>query len=54
MELRRGDCQRHYRQQQGQPTVKDILGVFEARCKTPKDLHLPPLMLQYAAEWELE
>ena len=38
----------------GSPTVKDILGVFEARCKTPKELHLPPLMLQYAAEWELE
>ncbi|MBD1918537.1 MULTISPECIES: hypothetical protein [Cyanophyceae] len=36
----------------GKPSVKDILGVFEARCKTPKDLHLPPLMLQYAAEWE--
>ncbi|MBW4485431.1 MAG: hypothetical protein KME14_23090 [Tildeniella torsiva UHER 1998/13D] len=38
----------------GKPSVKDILGVFEARCKTPKDLHLPPLMLQYAAEWELD
>ncbi|TVQ09254.1 MAG: hypothetical protein EA368_09945 [Leptolyngbya sp. DLM2.Bin27] len=36
----------------GKPGVKDILGIFEARCKTPKDLHLPPLMLQYAAEWE--
>lgn len=38
----------------GKPSVKDILGVFEARCKTPKDLHLPPLMLQYAAEWEAD
>ncbi|MBD2113580.1 MULTISPECIES: DUF6930 domain-containing protein [Cyanophyceae] len=38
----------------GKPSVKDILGVFEARCKTPKDLHLPPLMLQYASEWELD
>lgn len=38
----------------GKPSVKDIVGVFEARCKTPKDLHLPPLMLQYAAEWELD
>lgn len=38
----------------GKPSVKDILGIFEARCKTPKDLHLPPLMLQYAAEWELD
>lgn len=36
----------------GKPGVKDILAVFEARCKTPKDLHLPPLMLQYATEWE--
>ncbi|MFQ4140400.1 DUF6930 domain-containing protein [Nodosilinea sp. PGN35] len=38
----------------GNPGLKDILGIFEARCKTPKDLHLPPLMLQYAAEWEPE
>jgi hypothetical protein len=38
----------------GNPGVKDIVGIFETRCKTPKDLHLPPLMLQYAAEWELE
>ncbi|WOD39175.1 DUF6930 domain-containing protein [Nodosilinea sp. E11] len=38
----------------GKPSVKDILGIFEARCKTPKDLHLPPLMLQYATEWELD
>lgn len=38
----------------GKPATKDILGIFEARCKTPKDLHLPPLMLQYAAEWEME
>lgn len=36
----------------GKPAMKDILGIFEARCKSPKDLHLPPLMLQYAAEWE--
>ncbi len=38
----------------GKPAMKDILGIFEAQCKTPKDLNLPPLMLQYAAEWELE
>ncbi|MGB3200409.1 MAG: hypothetical protein WBA99_05880 [Nodosilinea sp.] len=38
----------------GKPGVKDILGIFEARCKTSKELHLPPLMLQYATEWELE
>lgn len=36
----------------GNPGVKDILAIFEARCKTPKELHLPPLMLQYASEWE--
>ncbi|WP_035994678.1 DUF6930 domain-containing protein [Leptolyngbya sp. KIOST-1] len=38
----------------GNPAMKDILAVFEARCKTPKELNLPPLMLQYAAEWELD
>ena len=38
----------------GNPGVKDILAVFEARCKTPKELHLPPLMLQYASEWEMD
>ncbi|WP_017302402.1 DUF6930 domain-containing protein [Nodosilinea nodulosa] len=38
----------------GKPGAKDILAIFEARCKTPKDLHLPPLMLQYAAEWEMD
>ena len=38
----------------GKPGVKDILAVFEARCRTPKELHLPPLMLQYATEWELD
>ncbi|PZV16805.1 MAG: hypothetical protein DCF21_10080 [Leptolyngbya sp.] len=38
----------------GKPAMKDILGIFEARCKTPKDLQLPPLMLQYAAEWEID
>jgi hypothetical protein len=38
----------------GNPGVKDILAIFEARCKTPKELHLPPLMLQYASEWELD
>lgn len=38
----------------GKPGMKDIVGIFEAHCRTPQDLHLPPLMLQYAAEWELE
>jgi hypothetical protein len=38
----------------GNPAVKDILAVFEARCKTPQELNLPPLMLQYATDWELD
>ncbi len=38
----------------GKPGMKDIVGIFEAHCRTPQDLHLPPLMLQYATEWELE
>lgn len=36
----------------GNPALKDMLGVFEARCCTPQDLNLPPLLLQYAADWE--
>jgi hypothetical protein len=39
-------------QAKGDPGPKDIIGVFEARHRTPADLHLPPLLLQYAAEWE--
>lgn len=39
-------------QAKGNPGIKDIVGVFEARHRTPADLDLPPLMLQYAAEWE--
>ena len=38
----------------GKPGMKDIVGIFEAHCRTPQDLHLPPLMLQHATEWELE
>ena len=38
----------------GKPGIKDIVGIFEAHCRTPQDLHLPPLMLQHATEWELE
>ncbi|NJL45770.1 MAG: hypothetical protein HC922_08725 [Leptolyngbyaceae cyanobacterium SM2_3_12] len=36
----------------GKPGLKDILGVFEARYRSPQDLHLPPLMLQYAPDWD--
>ncbi|MFH7241387.1 MAG: DUF6930 domain-containing protein [Spirulina sp.] len=39
-------------QAKGNPGPKDIVGVFEARHRTPADLKLPPLLLQYAAEWE--
>ncbi|QQE64361.1 hypothetical protein GFS31_10410 [Leptolyngbya sp. BL0902] len=39
-------------QAKGNPGLKDIIGVFEARHRTPTDLKLPPLLLQYAAEWE--
>ncbi|NJL46665.1 MAG: hypothetical protein HC929_03130 [Leptolyngbyaceae cyanobacterium SM2_5_2] len=36
----------------GNPALKDMIGVFEARCCTPQDLNLPPMLLQYAADWE--
>lgn len=36
----------------GNPGLKDILGVFEARCSSSQDLNLPPLMLQYMADWD--
>jgi hypothetical protein len=39
-------------QAKGNPSIKDIIGVFETRHRTPADLNLPPLLLQYAAEWE--
>jgi hypothetical protein len=38
----------------GRPCPKDVVGVFEARCRTPQDLQLPPLMLQYAADWDMD
>ncbi|MGF1570260.1 MAG: hypothetical protein ACFCVD_19675 [Nodosilinea sp.] len=38
----------------GNPGLKDIIGVFEARCCSPQDLDLPPLMLQYASDWEVD
>ena len=39
-------------QAKGKPALKDIVGVFEARHRSPSDLNLPPLLLQYAAEWD--
>jgi hypothetical protein len=36
----------------GNPGLKDILGVFEARCCSSQDLNLPPLLLQYMADWD--
>ena len=41
-------------QAKGNPGPKDIIGVFEARHRTPADLGLPPLLLQYAADWDLD
>lgn len=32
-------------QSQGKPTLKDMVAVFEAHYRTPKDLQLPPLLL---------
>lgn len=38
----------------GNPGLKDIVGVFETHFVPPKDLKLPPLLLQYAADWDLD
>lgn len=38
----------------GSPGLKDIVGVFETRFAAPEDLNLPPLLLQYAADWDLD
>lgn len=38
----------------GNPGLKDILGVFEARFCSSQDLNLPPLLLQYMADWDKE
>lgn len=39
-------------QAKGNPGPKEIVGVFEARHRTPAEIKLPPLLLQYAADWE--
>jgi hypothetical protein len=38
----------------GNPRLKDVVGVFESCYRSPKELHLPHLLLQYAADWELD
>lgn len=38
----------------GKPRLKDVIGVFEAAVRSPQDLKLPPLMLQYVADWDLD
>lgn len=38
----------------GSPGLKDIIGVFEAHCRPPQDLNLPPLLLQYMADLEVD
>jgi hypothetical protein len=38
----------------GNPGLKDILGVFEARCSSSQEMNLPPLLLQYMADWDAE
>jgi hypothetical protein len=34
----------------GNPGLKDIIGVFETYHRTPEELNLPPLLLQYMAD----
>lgn len=36
----------------GNPGLKDIIGVFETHYRTPEELNLPPLLLQYMADFE--
>jgi hypothetical protein len=38
----------------GNPQLKDIIAVFEAQHRTSKELNLPPLMLQYMADVDLD
>ncbi len=39
-------------QAKGKPSLKNIVGVFEAHYRSPKDLHLPPLLIDYADSWD--
>lgn len=36
----------------GKPQLKDMFALFEATACTSEELHLPPLQLQYAIDWE--
>ncbi|HEY9738431.1 MAG TPA: hypothetical protein V6D06_19190, partial [Trichocoleus sp.] len=38
----------------GQPQIKDLYALFETKAQTSEELGLPPLQLQYAADWELD
>ncbi|HIK43532.1 MAG TPA: hypothetical protein IGR64_01455 [Leptolyngbyaceae cyanobacterium M65_K2018_010] len=41
-------------QAKGNPGPKEVLGVFESRCRSAEELGLPPMLLQYAADWDLD
>lgn len=36
----------------GKPGVKENVAFFETQLKTPEELHLPPLQMSYALDWE--
>lgn len=36
----------------GNPGLKETMALFEAYLKTPEELNLPPLQMQYALDWE--
>lgn len=35
----------------GRPTVREVVGFFEAHASTPEDLELTPLVMSYAPDW---
>lgn len=39
---------------QGHPTRKELMGFFLTRSRSPEELGLPELQMQYAMDWELE
>lgn len=38
-------------QAKGRPSLRNIVGVFETRYRSPQDLHLPPLLLEEVSGW---
>jgi hypothetical protein len=38
-------------QAKGRPSLRNIVGVFETRYRSPQDLHLPPLRLEEVSGW---